>query len=120
MLPTFGDAGRLGLMATGRRRKKDRTVENLVLTTQLADLELRIRRLEARLRQVSTPSTDSKPGSKASTNTGKKALRTRAKVRPRCPHCFLEIPKGKRTEACVWCGYYFSAEKAVLKRAQRR
>ncbi|RKG67751.1 hypothetical protein D7V88_40955, partial [Corallococcus terminator] len=31
------------------------------------------------------------------------------RARPRCPGCTLELPRGRRGESCVWCGFVFAA-----------
>jgi hypothetical protein len=75
------------------------------LADRVADLELRIRLLEARLRQVA--------GRSAPEGRGRSS--NDLKPQPRCPGCLLELPKGRRTESCVWCGFVFDAlgERAV-------
>jgi len=76
------------------------------LSARIADLELRIRLLEARVR------------ASAAEEARRKALEAGGKPpppprpRPRCPGCLLELPSGRRGEACVWCGFRFEALKA--------
>jgi hypothetical protein len=71
------------------------------LAERVADLELRLRLLEARLRQVTGPSAHSEARNPRGSNE--------QKPRPRCPGCLLELPKGRRGESCVWCGFVFDA-----------
>jgi len=92
-------------MASRRRKQPPVREMDLRISNQLAELELRIRRLEARLRAVSA-------AVPARTKKGPPP-----RQRPRCPNCTIEIPKGKRTETCQWCGFVFAA---VQKRASRR
>ena len=75
------------------------------LLQRLEDLELRVKLLEARVR-----STLSKAASK---DGGDDEVSNRA--RPRCPGCTLELPKGKRGESCVWCGFQFDAVGATFR-----
>jgi hypothetical protein len=72
------------------------------LAERVAELELRIRMLEARLRELASNAVPGAPG---------KPLRGRPdqKARPRCPGCLLELPKGRRSGSCVWCGFVFEA-----------
>lgn len=70
------------------------------LYARIAELEQRIQLLEARVRRVAHQA-DEKAGGKAPTRP--------PKPRPRCPGCLLELPKGRRGECCVWCGFYFEA-----------
>ena len=76
------------------------------MSARVADLEIRVRLLEAKVRELTAHQRQAeaaKPPSKVPT----RAARTRA--RPRCPGCLLELPKGRRGETCVWCGFMFSA-----------
>ncbi len=70
------------------------------LLQRLEDLELRVKLLEARVRSTL------KAGSR---ETGVPADDESARPRPRCPGCTLELPKGKRGDSCVWCGFQFDA-----------
>ncbi len=71
-----------------------------LLSARIADLELRLKLLEARMRDlVAAPKTEL---------TGAKKGRAR-KVRDRCPGCVLELPAGPRGSSCVWCGFKFEA-----------
>ncbi len=50
---------------------------------------------------------------------GAKAAPVKAgRARPRCPGCLLELPKGRKGETCVWCGFVFSALETPLRRSR--
>jgi len=68
------------------------------LSARVGEVEVRVKLLEARVRDVAARVPEKKP-----------APRTRA--RPRCPGCQLELPPGRRGENCVWCGFVFDAVK---------
>ncbi|RKH03891.1 hypothetical protein D7X74_35815 [Corallococcus sp. CA047B] len=81
------------------------------LSARIAALEDRVRRLEARLLLEASkpPSVRSRPNVSAATvHVGR--------ARPRCPGCTLELPRGRRGESCVWCGFVFAA---VARRPRR-
>jgi len=69
------------------------------LQARIAELEQRLQLLEARVRRVAV--TSEEKGDKSDGRT--------PRPRPRCPGCRLELPKGRRGECCVWCGFYFEA-----------
>jgi hypothetical protein len=71
------------------------------LLQRLEDLELRVKLLEARVR-----STLSKAGAREASGDDDDSS---SRPRPRCPGCTLELPKGKRGDSCVWCGFQFDA-----------
>lgn len=73
------------------------------MIARIAELEDRVRILEARVRSFSVQSRKDA----ASTKVAPRAAR--ARPRPRCPGCTLELPKGRRGDSCVWCGFVFSA-----------
>ncbi|NVJ08122.1 hypothetical protein HUW63_23125 [Myxococcus sp. AM001] len=77
------------------------------LSARIAALEDRVRRLEARLRlKVAVTEPASEPSvAPAARRTAERPVR----ARPRCPGCTLELPRGRRGESCVWCGFVFSA-----------
>ncbi|WP_163786867.1 hypothetical protein [Myxococcus vastator] len=85
------------------------------LSARIAALEDRVRRLEARLRlkvAVTGPSVEpaSEPSvAPAARRTAQRAAERPVRARPRCPGCTLELPRGRRGESCVWCGFVFSA-----------
>ncbi|GHG96141.1 hypothetical protein GCM10012319_60370 [Comamonas sp. KCTC 72670] len=75
------------------------------LSARIAALEDRVRLLEARLRlNVATLEPAARRGAP---RAAEPAAPVRA--RPRCPGCTLELPRGRRGESCVWCGFVFSA-----------
>jgi hypothetical protein len=72
-----------------------------------------VRRLEQHVRRAaSTLRTRATSSAKAA--QVRKGPQERA--RPRCPGCTLELPRGRRKETCVWCGFHFSA---VRRRASK-
>ncbi len=75
------------------------------LLQRLEDLELRVKLLEARVRST-LEAGPKDPGVEED---------VASRPRPRCPGCTLELPKGKRGEACVWCGFRFDAVKGLLR-----
>jgi hypothetical protein len=79
------------------------------LAARIADLEARLRTLEARLRVVTAVAEASAP-------KPRRPKASRAKPKPRCPGCMLELPQGRKGDHCVWCGFMFDA---VDKRALR-
>ncbi|GEL71465.1 hypothetical protein MVI01_32490 [Myxococcus virescens] len=81
------------------------------LSARIAALEDRVRRLEARLR-LKVAATEP-----AARRTAQRAAERPARARPRCPGCTLELPRGRRGESCVWCGFVFSA---VMRRRPAR
>ena len=91
----------------GRRSLSDADVA-VRLTGRIAELEDRIRALELRVARVSR-SSERLAGEKT-------ALRPPLPSASRCPGCLLELPRGRRGNACVWCGFVFSA---VRRRAAR-
>ncbi|WP_426752143.1 hypothetical protein [Myxococcus sp. Y35] len=75
------------------------------LSARIAALEDRVRLLEARLRlKVATLAPVARKGSRRAAEPTPPA-----RARPRCPGCTLELPRGRRGESCVWCGFVFSA-----------
>jgi hypothetical protein len=79
------------------------------LFARIAELEQRIQLLEARVRRVAARTEDE-------TRQGHSSPVRVPRPRPRCPGCLLELPKGRRGENCVWCGFYF---EAVGRRAMK-
>jgi hypothetical protein len=84
------------------------------LSARMADLELRIRLLEARVRA----SAAEEARRRALEGEGGKAAKAPVppRPRPRCPGCLLESPPGRRGDSCVWCGFRFEAVKARVGR----
>ena len=91
---------------TGRRhpRQPSSPGETEQLRARIAELEDRLRLLEAHVRRLNAQTS-------ALAQTSRRPLpRVPAtRPRPRCPGCRLELPKGRRGEACVWCGFVFDA-----------
>jgi len=85
--------------------KTDEDDDRAKLLQRLEDLELRVKMLEARVR-----STLSKAGSRETVDDD-----VAGRPRPRCPGCTLELPKGKRGDSCVWCGFQFDALGATFR-----
>lgn len=86
------------------------------LSARIQALEDRVRRLEARLLRVraAPPSAPSVKGGSRPAKGGKPGP-----SRPRCPGCTLELPRGPRAEACVWCGFLFEAVRRGRGTSQR-
>lgn len=82
-----------------------RTNDRRELMLRVAELEARVRSLEKRLGTLKPrPKNEPKP--------------RRGKPRPQCPGCLLELPPGRRGDACVWCGFRFDAVPPI--RPKRR
>ena len=81
------------------------------LSARIADLELRIRLLEARFRASAA-----EEARRRALESGKAAKVVPPRPRPRCPGCLLESPPGRRGDSCVWCGFRFEAVKARVGR----
>lgn len=76
------------------------------LGEKVRELDARVTRLEARLR-VALPLV-------------RKGLPVASgRPRPRCPGCTLELPKGRRRDVCVWCGFCFDAVGPLQPRSPR-
>lgn len=81
------------------------------LAAQVAELEQRIKLLEARVR--SAVAEGALGGRAGAALKAKSARPVRVRPRPRCPGCLLELPPGRaRGENCVWCGFSFEAVPA--------
>ena len=98
-----------GVARDGTTEKAHADSDRARLLQRLEELELRVKLLEARVR-----STLSKAGQV--TGEGAEGAERRkgeqggkSRPRPRCPGCTLELPKGKRGDSCVWCGFQFDA-----------
>lgn len=90
------NVGNRRVRAEGRSSASER--ERAVLLSRIADLELRLQLLEARVRRGASAKADPKAKPEP-----------KGRPRPRCPGCLLELPKGKRKELCVWCGCEMAA-----------
>jgi len=91
-------------MTARRTSRIDQQLQGRLLA-RLGELEDRVRLLEARLRLAAAQAR--RPGRGKAARPGKK--------RPRCPGCTLELPTGRRGEACVWCGFRFDAGARLLR-----
>ncbi len=80
------------------------------LGSRVLDLERRVMLLEAKVR-LTTAELKQRPAAKA-------PLVKLGRPRPRCPGCLLELPKGRKGETCVWCGFVFSALESPLRRSR--
>lgn len=88
-----------------------------MLTARIAELEWRIKLLEARVRNVSAD-VRKQSGPPGPTESLAKARR-RVRERPRCLGCLLELPPGRRGESCVWCGFIFDAVRPAPESKRR-
>jgi hypothetical protein len=93
------------MRSPARRQPSDADL-NARLSARIEILEDRVRRLEVLVRAAAagrkTPSARARPG-------GTPAPLKSSRPRPRCPGCTLELPPGRRGEACAWCGFHFAA-----------
>ncbi len=81
---------------------KGRTTD--ALRDRVGELELRVRSLERKLKPPAP--------------VALKAARP-GKPRPTCAGCLLELPRGRRGESCVWCGFRFDAVPPIPPRKRR-
>jgi len=79
------------------------------LWSRVAELERRVLRLEARVRLTSAEL-------QVQTGGGKAGPARAGRARPRCPGCLLELPRGRKGETCVWCGFVFAAVEPSRRR----
>jgi hypothetical protein len=88
-----------------RRKNPNETAR---LKARVEELELRVKLLEARVRagfaQARVPLREAARASREA---------RRQRPRARCPGCLLELPPGRRGDACVWCGFRFEAVRPV-------
>ncbi|HYO53747.1 hypothetical protein [Archangium sp.] len=79
------------------------------LSARIEALEDRVRQLEVLVRAAAGVGR-----THASGEVRRKvaARRTGSRPRPRCPGCTLELPPGRKGEACVWCGFQFDAVRS--------
>ncbi|HEX9508356.1 MAG TPA: hypothetical protein VF947_08105 [Myxococcales bacterium] len=80
------------------------------MAAQVAELEHRMKLLEARLRNAVADGVLANASSAVSVGRNRGAKRARA--RARCPGCLLELPPGRHGTNCVWCGFSFEAVPA--------
>jgi hypothetical protein len=86
--------------------------ERLALMARLEDLELRMKLLEARVRNAAQSARRPSP---AEVRAIKSRDARRSRQRQRCPGCTLELPAGRKGESCVWCGFQFDAVSGKLR-----
>ena len=85
---------------------KKPTVDQLL--AQVAQLELRVKLLESRVR--ASVAQARRPQAEQS-RLSRQARRRRPA--PRCPGCLLELPAGPRRDTCVWCGFRFEVARPL-------
>lgn len=85
------------------------------LSARIEALEDRVRRLEVLVRDAAVAGPSRASGRLRDTTTAARVTPSRA--RPRCPGCTLELPRGRRGEACVWCGFQFAALRPRKRKA---
>jgi hypothetical protein len=99
-----------------RERKKSKSSsagdEKSQILARLEDLELRMKLLEARVRNSAQSARRVSP---AEARAIKSREARRSRQRARCPGCTLELPPGKKGESCVWCGFQFDAVGGKLR-----
>lgn len=96
-----------------RSPKKSRAdEERAALLARIEDLELRMKLLEARVRNAAQSARRPTP---AELRAIKSREARRGRARPRCPGCTLELPPGKKGDSCVWCGFQFAAVGGKLR-----
>ncbi|QRO02239.1 hypothetical protein JRI60_26085 [Archangium violaceum] len=100
-------------MRSSARRPPSDAELHARLSARIEALEDRVRRLEALVRGAAASGR-----ARASGQVRRKAAapRVAGRARPRCPGCTLELPPGRRGEACVWCGFQFDAVRPPRKR----
>jgi hypothetical protein len=107
-------------MAARRRRPNPEEAMRELYAARISELELRIKLLEARVRNVAADVRKGLPAEGEGAKSGARRPAPRVKERPRCPGCLLELPKGRRGESCVWCGFVFDAIAPERKRRASR
>ncbi len=89
-----------------RGRNLEWAEERAQLLSRIEDLELRMKLLEARVRNLYADRRREGAAAEAAKQSREKR---RSRVRPRCPGCLLELPPGRKGDSCVWCGFRFDA-----------
>ena len=90
------------MRSPARRQPSDAEI-HARLSARIEALEDRVRRLEQHVRRTAS-------ALRPPATTSAKAAKARPqRPRPRCPGCTLELPRGRRKETCVWCGFHFAA-----------
>jgi hypothetical protein len=92
----------MSMGSRGRRTRRDEERE-AEIDRRFEALEDRLRILEARVREIA------RGNAEAAAQIAGQRVAARTRPRPRCPGCTLELPKGRRGDSCVWCGFVFSA-----------
>jgi hypothetical protein len=96
-----------------RGKKKSRAAgDHAALMARIEDLELRMKLLEARVRNSALSARRPTP---AELRAIKSREARRSRPRRRCPGCTLELPPGRKGESCVWCGFQFDAVGGKLR-----
>ena len=90
-------------MAARRSNDDDRRE----LRGRVTELEARVRWLERRLHKV------------AKAAKVKPEPQPPSSGRPRCPHCFSDVPKGYRKKVCLFCGFSFEVVAPIRPRRRR-
>ena len=81
--------------------------EGRELRVRVTELEARVRWLEQKLKKV------------AFAAKVKPDPSPRAPLRPKCPSCFGEVPKGQRARTCLYCGFSFDVVAPFRPRRSR-
>ena len=89
-----------------RRLSPLREHQRVELNARVEALEQRLRQLEARVRNDAPRPSDTAGGKSTKTSKGKHP-------KHRCPGCTLELPKGRRGDSCVWCGFRFDGVRLL-------
>lgn len=95
---------------TGQRPNVPSSEEKLA--AQVAELEHRMKLLEARLRNAVADGLLANASRAVTPGRTRVAKRARPRARDRCPGCLLELPPGRHGTNCVWCGFSFEAVPA--------
>ncbi len=99
-------------LSMAARIKRSQALEMAALKARVAELETKVKLLEARIRTGLVQGR--RPAEEARARSAQ--ARRAARPRPRCPGCHLELPAGNRAEACVWCGFQLDAVAATFRR----
>jgi hypothetical protein len=94
----------------GARKLSPFEASQAELILRIADLEHRVRLLEAKVRQVASLAAEKegRPEGRAQPKGGL----------ARCPGCCLELPRGRKRDSCVWCGFVFESMPAKAPRGR--
>jgi hypothetical protein len=91
-------------MRYSSKKLNEATIKSLLL--RLDELEAKVKKLDGFLQ-----ATQAKPQRDVSPSRASKGSRVISKNRAQCPGCYLELPKGRRSDSCVWCGFSFEAAR---------